>query len=436
MIRLRLVLLLALCQMVFSDRLVFRMATGGRGMVPPTAFLIPPLALAAVIIPFWDDLRPVLRSRLFLLAWMPFLALTFLLPILGVLFGHYPSRSLFSSWSALLAVSYLAFGAVGQLRARGAERTIRRLFLLAVLAQLALAVLQTFGEYSQLPSLLQRIYDWDYQFKLATLDPETIVLARATGFYLNPNALGVWTILAFWISFFLLEGGQRRIGCVASLATLLLCQSRGSLFGFLFSAGICAAIHLVRHADRQQRRKGTLLLAVGIAVAGFLFIPGVADSTLAHLKSVPYLGDGIERYISGAKVASQGASADVSFQSRTELWRLSLDYLAAHPFGTLGSPQILLDLPQDNQFVQVTVQGSFYFLGALLLALLAGAAAIFRPRAQAQALGAASLGLLVNGISAVPFAMYAAGPFWMLVGIYLAWRVQDREAWPAEEGGP
>ena len=435
MIRLYFLLILALCHTAFSERLVLRMATGGRGMIGATSFLFPPFVLLALVFPFWPELRRLLRFRPFLGYWMPFLALSFLLPFAGVLLTGAPGRSIFASWMALIPMGYVALGAAGQFSLEGAGKLLGRFFLFAVLAHLGLAILQTLGQFRQMPGILQTIYDWDFQFKF-TFQQDNIILARATGLYLNPNSLGVWSILALWISFFMLEGKQRVIGTLGAFGTLVLCQSRGSLLAFFVSASVLGISWILAHSDRAQRRKVTLAVAAGLGLVTFILIPGMADSALVRLRGVPGVGGILERYTSGAKVVSQGVQADTSFSGRTELWKASLDYLADHPFGTLTSPGLATNLPQDSQFVSSLEQGSFYLLGALLLVLLGGARLVGRTEPEARALAAASLGMMVNGISAVPFSVAASDPFWLLVGVYVAKQIHDRDRERLKRGEP
>jgi len=426
MIRIHLIMILVLCQAVFSERLVLQLATGGRGMILVTNLVSPWITLALVLLPFWSDLRRTFWTNEFVLYWMPYLALTFLLPLLGVALADYPARSAFASWNALDPMCFLVIGAAGVFHLQRAGKVIQRYFMFAVLAQLGLAIVQTMGQYDYLPGILKSIYNWDFTFK-AVHQLDNIILARATGFYLNPNSLGIWALLAFWTSFFLLHGKQRFVGCVASFGTILLCQSRGSLAGLLGSGAIYGASWTLFRADRNQRRKATLFIAILAVPILMLSAPGLTDATFSHLREVPLVGSLLERYTSGAKVVSQGASADASFQVRTDLWQLGYEYLVNHPFGSLGSPEMGTKVPQDNQFISALEQGSFYFFGALLLMFFGGVRLINSPLVASRLLAVASLGLMVNGISAVPFSSSASHIFWLLVGVALAQHVKLKE---------
>lgn len=426
MIRTHLIMILLLAQAVFSERLVVKMATGGRGVVAVVNLLDPWATLLLVIIPFWKDLRKALWTKECLLFWMPFLALYITLPFLGIAFGGFPIRSAMTSWNGIVFCAFLAIGAAGGFHTAGRERVIKAYFMFAVLAQFGMAMVQTLGQFEYLPGILKPIYEWDFQFK-ATYMTNNIILGRATGFYLNPNSLGIWAILATWTSFFLLTGRARAVGFVASFITILLCQSRGTLAAFLISGSLYGLIWMFRDANREQRLKATLFV-VACAIPILLFaISGVLDSTRKDVQDLPVVGRALERYVSGAKVLSEGAAADANFQGRTEYWREAFRYLAEHPLGSLGSPEMVILVPPDNQFIAALEQGSFYFFAALILAFYGAVRLIRRPQAQSRLLAVVGLGLAVNGVSAVPFAYPAAFLFWLLVGVHLADRARHRE---------
>ena len=426
MIRLHVVMILALGQAIFSERLLVTLNTGGQGVIPIMNLCEPWVSLFLVVIPFRAEVKKALWTRTFVIYWLPFLGLTFLLPILGVVLVAFPVRTLFASWNGLVPLTFLALGCAGAgvARAPEAAKVVRGYFLFAVLAQLILSTIQTLGQLHALPGFLAFIDSWDFRFKLLYL-PDNIILGRATGFYLNPNSLGIWALLALWTSFFLLKGWQRGVGIAASFVTVLLSQSRGTLAALLGSAAIYGLLWMFLWANRQQRLKATLLMVVCVLPIVALTIPGAADSLLKPLKGVTVVERAIERYTSGAKVLSQGAAADANFQGRTEYWDAAYAYLAQHPFGSLGSPQMVINLPPDNQFIAVLEQGSFYFFVALLLAFLRGIALIREAEGHERLLAVASIALVINGVSAVPFAYAASYLYWLLVGVYLAGRVQD-----------
>ena len=432
MIRIHLVLLLALAQAVFSERMIMQLATGGRGQIMITNFFDPWVTMFLVAIPFWKDLRRVLGEREFLLVWMPFLGLSFVMPFLAVIFGDYPVRSLYSAWNAILPFSFLSIGIVGRLRAnepgvREAGPTIAVYFLVGVLSQAFMALVQIAGGVGNLPSFLQAVYQWDFDFKEAA-QPDSVILGRATGFYLNPNSLGIWAILSLWTSFFMLKGKVRVVAVVASILTVICCGSRGSLVAMVGSATVYGLVWMVRRASHVGRLKATFLAAI-LAIPLLVFaLPGVGDSFLGSFRGVPVIGAAVQRYVSGAKVLSEGAGADANFKERTELWHAAADFLKEHPFGSMGSPRMMVGVSSDNLYVAVLEQGSFYYLFALLLFFYGGLRLMNSPRTSSRLLAVATLGLAINGISAVPTTYPSSFLYWFLLGVHLAEGVLEREA--------
>lgn len=425
MIRLHIVVLLALAQSIFAERLIVHLATGGRGVIMISSLLDPWLTLALVVLPFFSDLRKALWTPTFAKYWMPFLGLTFILPVFGVMFMNYPFRTIYASWNAIIPFTFLIIGCAGGMYSQGAEKTLKRYLLFAVFAQMGLAAIQAMGQFEYLPGFLRTIYDWDFQFKVLNL-PDNVILGRSTGFYLNPNSLGIWALLAFWTSFLLLDGKQKVIGAAGSFITILLCQSRGTMAAFLGSSTVYGLVWMLMRANREERLRGTLVLVVGLMPLLFFTIPGVADSLLSPLQNVPVVGRAIKSYTSGAKVVTEGAAADANFKGRTEYWVTAGEYLAEHPFGSLGSPELMIGVPPDNQYVAVAEQGSFYYFIALMLVFIRGVMLMNSPQVHARLLAVTSLALMINGISAVPFAYPAAFMYWLLVGVYLARQIVDQ----------
>lgn len=421
MIRFHLLLILAFWQTVLDERLVIAMPTGGRGLVSPAKVVEPLISLSLVVIPYRSVLKRMIWNPTVLLTWGPFLILSVVLPVLGILFTGFPIRTLFGSWNALLPLVFLSFGCLGAVQGARGKRVAATYFLLAILAQLGMAVIQTLGQSGALPGLLQGIYEWDFRFK-ALHQPKNVILGRATGFYLNPNYLGVWGLMAFWISVVLLKGRMRWVGAVSAFLTILLCQSRGSLAAWLVSSAVYFGVWWFRDAERRQRLKAGLAgvaLAIPVMV---LLLPGLAASVGEGLRNVPVVGHALERYVSGAKVLSEGAGADVNFRGRTQYWSTVFEFLKQNPFGSLGSPEMVTGVPADNQYVAIVGQGSFYYLAAFGMVCIGGLIWFGRGGPASRLLGVATLAMMINGVSAVPFIYSASLNYWILVGLHLAER--------------
>jgi hypothetical protein len=94
---------------------------------------------------------------------------------------------------------------------------------------------------------------------------------------------------------------------------------------------------------------------------------------------------------------------------------------------------MVINVPPDNQFIAVLEQGSFYFFGALILAFVGAIRLINSHRSHSRLLAVAGLGMLINGISAVPFVYPASFIYWLLVGQHLDHLAQPEMDDPEEE---
>jgi hypothetical protein len=78
--------------------------------------------------------------------------------------------------------------------------------------------------------------------------------------------------------------------------------------------------------------------------------------------------------------------------------------LAEQLFGWLGSPELIIKVPPDNQSLGRSEQGSMNSLVVLLVLFVAGAILINSPQAHGSLHAVTSGACMINGISADPFA--------------------------------
>lgn len=424
--RFRLLVALAVLQVVFADRLALQINSGGRGVVSAMTLAFP-LMVAAILLPHYRRALGFLRSGAFRWIWMPTILCALYLPLLGVAFQDYPLHSLFACWEGVLDLTFLAVGAWGASRPEG-WGLARTALLISVVAQAMFAVIQA---SALIPGLagwgaIQPLVNWDAQFKMA-FSPDNLVLGRGTGFYLNPNALGVWSCLAFWASFIFLQGWRRTLGCAASIATLLVCLSRGSLFALVASVALYGLTRPWLGGSMRDRRKGAKRLVWGMGIAGLLGIGiAVLAAGVSQSADTSLLASMLDRFGAGVQVLSQGASADSNFLGRVQVWGEAWSFLFSHPFGTLGSPQLMLGLALDSEYMRVLLQGSFVFLFAYVAMLLGGISRLGSRNPCGRFIAVGSICLAINSISATPLAYPATGLFWIFVGAYLGRLPLDR----------
>jgi O-antigen ligase len=143
----------------------------------------------------------------------------------------------------------------------------------------------------------------------------------------------------------------------------------------------------------------------------------------------------LNRFSAGAEVASRGSGADANFQGRVNVWGSAWTFFQLHPLGTFGSPQFLLGQALDNEYVRVLLQGGVVFLAGYLALLLGGMRLLVGRRPATLFIGAASIALAINSITATPLSYPATGLFWVVVGGYLGDLARQRKAAKAPEAG-
>ena len=85
---------------VLADRAQIGLATGGRGALPILAVAAPVIAWLAILRYGQARTLRFVTHPAFLLGVVPYLALTAVLPVLGVMFNGYPERTLLSTTDA------------------------------------------------------------------------------------------------------------------------------------------------------------------------------------------------------------------------------------------------------------------------------------------------------------------------------------------------
>ena len=376
------------------------------GHTEPAALTLLPVLIAVaaattVGITRGKYLKMLINRRLAI--WAPYLALSAILPLLGVTIGHYGFFSLYSLITPVLAGSALVLGAT--LRAVGKEgvSALARAILILVVAQAVYAVIQQLIVGNVLrggpwDALLQ----WDATTQQAF--GNSLVFARSSGFYVNPNILGVWAGVIMLAGLAIIEGKSRYVLVAATLTTLLLSQSRGSAVAL--AAGLGFMYFLARRRGTQPSLRSlipygvlTLVVVAGWAVLASLGTPA---------------GSLVGRF--GQGIGVLGGGSDPSVIGRIQFWDASLHLLLAHPFGTLGPPETLLGTAVDSDWVRALLQGGPAYVLALGLALVGGAAAFTADSREGRAVRACCVFLAVASISQLPMEYPPVYVFWAMLG--------------------
>lgn len=409
---------------VISDRAFVLVASGGQGVLP----ILPIVALLAAGVALWrsgaERALGFLAHPAFVVGVLPFLFLTAILPVLGVMFHGYPDRTLLSITDATTAASFLVLGAAASANARSSWN---RWLLLAIVVECGYALAQAVN-WSRGPGweLFAPFAEWDRS--LAALEGQLGSAGRSTGLFTNPNELGLWAAVAAVLAWTLLGGRQRAIGVGLAVLTLLLSQARGPAVGLLAAVVVGVCLGVARGGLASSKGfKG----AVTIALVG----AGVVVALTLQVVEVP-----LDRFGALLQVLIEGPEADVNLASRLNLWSGVLVLNVTYPLGTWGSPELLLGAAVDSAWFRAFAQGSVFYLVALALLLLSGAA--IRGSALGDALRLTAVILAVTGVTQTSLGAPATPLFWVLLGAYLQASIGLRRrppaelVWPNRSGAP
>jgi hypothetical protein len=384
---------------VIADRAQVSVATGGKGALPVLLLLIVP-AVAVLVVATYGRERSLgfMGHPIFVLCVLPYLTLTLILPMLGIIFYSYPERTLLSTSGTLTAVSFLIIGAV--LSTRGSADWTRWL-VVAIVVQFAYALGQAIY-LGKGPGweLFAPFHAWD--LSLQGLNG-FFVQARSSGLYFNPNELGLWAGIALVLAWAIVQGRLRYLAILLALLTLLLSQSRGVSVALL--AALAAGVGLAmteRRISLASAAKTMGVVAVIVMIAGgAALIFGIPDAA-------------VQRFNSLIAVVTQGAQADANLAGRLDYWSAVTNLNAIYPWGTFGPPELLLGTAVDSSWFETFAQGSIPYAATLGLLLLSTLGVTDYP--YRHALRITAVLIAVAGITQTPFGYPASEMFWVLLG--------------------
>lgn len=173
--------------------------------------------------------------------------------------------------SSLPGIRALAFVLFGCWIGKSGEAVGRLALKYAFGAIVVEAILAT-GQYLHTQgialAILESQYRWDI-WTQASYSEHYIITGRSIGSFINPNELGYWSIIAFWLSMLALRGWSRGCGVSMALLTLFLSQSRGSMLALAGSAAVLLGYLMVSGAKLSRR---TIDLAVSAALVFCLLL--------------------------------------------------------------------------------------------------------------------------------------------------------------------
>lgn len=392
---------LAVAYALLAQRLVVSVDSGGRGLLPMLAVVVPVAALIALA--QTRGLAAGFMGRAsFLVGWAPYLALALLLPVLGVIVFALPPRNLFAGSDALVAVSFLLLGYAVALRSSG-PRAWTAPLLVVILAQSVYA----FTQYAYLNSLLPRellapLHDWDLSVGAAW---GSIVLGRSVGLYVNPNMLGFFGALSAILSLELLGRRSRYVAFAGATLTVLLSQSRGALVALGVALLAMALLRALR-----GRRVTLKPLVPFLGVLALVVVWAQLGATTAGGGSFS------DRLQSLALVLANGTGADPNLEGRAQFWQGVMNLNAIYPWGTLGPPEVILQSAVDNDFFRAFAQGSFVYVAAIAT-FMVGGLLLRGGHRETRAVRAASVVIVVAALTQTPSLYPAMALYWICLGV-------------------
>lgn len=366
------------------------------------------------------------RADWLLLLLTPFLLLSVLLPILGVLVGGYPpsyavpgARHL--QWASFALIGYWLC------RRYGMESVVRGFivaFMLGGMVHALYALVQLLAPLGVLP------YEWlllDQVFARRYANT-WFFYPRTTGLLVNPNSYGLFgSVALILLSASLLSG--LRIGSsvqlllgLTGLWAVVASASRSAIVGLLAGVmlmGIALMLRGFALMDKESLIRlakfllRTLLAVGALAITAWLFLP-------PHLTGRVMLLVGI---------VAEGAEVDPNAIGRFDLWEQALRlYEEQAPLGTWVPAGYAFSIPIDSYYVSLLAQGTPLYLLAFLSLLFGilwyGWRALLTASRLSIWVGLAMMGTsTLIGVASFTLSPLQETqtliPFWLLIGIGL-----------------
>jgi len=381
------------------------------------------IALAAIVTvrSRGQNLRP-LASREFLMLWAPYLAMSAVLPLVGVAIGLYPLRGLAAIRVPLSAVSALLLGAEVRRKESHSLKAWSGPLVIAAVLQAAYALFQQFIAGHLLPpGPWDALFRWDIATQLAY--GRSLVVGRSAGLYTNANILGAWAGIVLLVGIFVVAPRHRYLIVGTSLAALVLSQSRGATLALIGSLAFLVIVEIRRKQALRLRALATYGAIVAAVFVGW-FLLSAAGAPASNLPS---------RLIDGVSILLGGHDPNIA--GRLQFWEGGLALLRVHPWGTLGPPEVLLGTAVDSEWVRTLLQGGPLYAITLAIALVGGALLPGVDTTERRIVRLLSVFIAVAAITQIPLQYPPAVIYWAMIGAALmasvATKVESAEPRPA-----
>lgn len=375
----------------------------------------------------WRPSVPRAHVDPLLLLLTPYLLLSVLLPIAGVLVWGYPPSYAIPGARHLQWVSFTLLGY--WFCQRYGMASVTKAFLtalvLAGVAHTLYALVQLLAPLGVLPG------EWllPDQVFAQRFTTTWFFYPRTTGLLVNPNSYGLFgSVVLIFLGTLLLArvrvgaGIQLLLGLTGVWA-VATSASRSAIVGLLMAGALMGFAFLLKAAAPKDERSLTWLVGFLLKT---LLAAGVA-ATVAFLFLPPHL---TQRVMLLVGVITEGLEVDPNAIGRLEFWEGALRAFEEQaPLGTWVPAGYALDTPIDSYYVSLLVQGTPLYLFAFLMLLFGtiwrGLGVLPTTSRFANWTGFAMIGIgaLIGGASFTLSPLLETQtlvPFWLLIGIGLA----------------
>ncbi|UWX63112.1 O-antigen ligase family protein [Deinococcus rubellus] len=267
------------------------------------------------------------------------------------------------------------------------------------------------------PSIFRELLIWDKNIQ-ALYSSSYVLYGRGTGGFINPNELGLWAALCLCWGIYERKSFYKNALITSSVISLINSQSRGSVSAVLVILVLLLIKKILDSKNFRITNRAFYLIALSILTS----ILVLAYSQFAII--IKDLGDyvGFDRYGSAASILTTGVNADLSFETRTQVWDEIVRYVNARPFGTLSPPQTVVSFAPDNQYMYNYLQGGIFLLILSTIPLIVWSKNLYiwmfqRNKDRNAVLGLMTVVLIVNSVSATPYQYTSFTLFWMFLAI-------------------
>jgi hypothetical protein len=184
-----------------------------------------------------------------------------------------------------------------------------------------------------------------------------ILYGRSSGIFINPNILGLFAGLTFWLTVYLKEEYSKityYFCLLLSLICLILSISRGSIIGFLTSSFLFGILS-IKEEGKSSISKFSSVVMFFIAIYSLFqaLSDNITESQTQRFAELFYVF---------------GGDFDKSDNAigRIDAWSGIINLMQDMPMGTLVPPQILINHSPDNQFIYYLAQGGPILFAAVI----------------------------------------------------------------------